>query len=122
MTNEISNTVPYLDTVLKWNETLNGLPALPIVVLGCIVIGYMVKLIPVVSNRWIPTIVFLFGLGANLGIQKPDNWVRAVIFGLIAATASIIIHRRWLRDWIDEDVFPAVKPTGETTAVKETKL
>lgn len=113
MTNSIPSEVPYLDTVLKWNETLSGLPSLPIVVLGCIVVGYMVKLIPVINNQWIPLIVFLFGVGANLGIQPPDNWVRSVILGLVAGTASIIIHKKILKNWIDVDVFPPndTKPT-----------
>jgi len=105
-TNAIPSEIPYISTLLKYNDALAGLPSLPLVVIGCIVIGYMCKLIPVVSNRWIPAIVFLAGILMNLGIAKPDNWVRSLIFGLIAGAASIVIHRKLLKDWIDADVFP----------------
>lgn len=105
-TNAIPSEVPYISTLLKYNDALAGLPSLPLVVIGCIVIGYMCKLIPVIANRWIPAIVFLSGILMNLGIAKPDNWVRSLIFGLIAGAASIVIHRKLLKDWIDADVFP----------------
>ncbi len=117
-TNTPATDIPYLTQLLHYNDALAGLPSLPLVVLGCIVIGYMCKLIPVISNQWIPLVVFVCGIGANLGIQKPDNWVRAVIFGMIAGAASIIIHRKLLRGWIDTDVFPDEQkpkpPTDQT--------
>lgn len=106
-TNSIPTDIPYVSTLLKYNDALAGLPSLPVVVIGCIVLGYMCKLVPVIANKWIPTIVFLCGILMNLGIQKPDNWVRSMIFGLIAGAASIVIHRKLLKGWIDADVFPA---------------
>lgn len=105
-TNAIPTDVPYISTLLKYNDALAGLPSLPLVVIGCIVVGYMCKLIPIIANRWIPSLVFLSGILMNLGIAKPDNWVRSLIFGLIAGAASIVIHRKMLKDWIDADVFP----------------
>ena len=108
-TNIVTN-VPYLNQVLIWNETLNGLPALPLVLLGCIVIGYMAKLMPFLPNKWIPAIVFLFGIGANLGIQTPDNWMKAIIFGMVAGAAAIFLHRKFLRKWIDEEALKNDSP------------
>lgn len=105
-TNAIPTDIPYLSSLLKYNDALAGLPSLPVVVIGCIVIGYMCKLVPIIANKWIPTIVFLSGILMNLGIAKPDNWVRSLIFGLIAGAASIVIHRKVLKGWIDADVFP----------------
>lgn len=117
MTNE-PVVIPYLEQALRWNEALLGLPALPLVLLGCIVFGYMCKLIPRVDNKWIPAVVFAFGIGANLGISPPLSFpdgVRAVILGMLAGGASILIHRKLLRGWIDVNVFE----TGETKFVSK---
>lgn len=96
--------IPYLNQVLKWNDTLLGLPALPLVLLGCIVFGYVLKSAPVVRNRWIPFGVICFGIGANIFIKIPTSvelGARAVIYGMVVGVLSIVIHRKWLRDRID---------------------
>lgn len=105
-----TNSIPQLETILKYNDALLGLPALPLVLLGCIMVGYMAKLVPIVSNRWIPSIVFATGIAANLVITPlsgRQEWARAVILGMIAAGAALFIHRKWLRNWIDVDIFSA---------------
>lgn len=104
----MTNSIPQLETILKYNDALLGLPALPLVLIGCIMAGYMVKLIPVVSNRWIPAIVFACGIVAHLLITPltdRQSWARAVILGMVAAGAALFIHRKWLRNWIDVDIF-----------------
>lgn len=110
----MTNSIPQLETILKYNDALLGLPALPLVLIGCIMAGYMVKLIPVVSNRWIPAIVFACGITANLLITPlsgREGWVRAFILGMVAAGAALFIHRKWLRNCIDVDIF---SPKGNT--------
>lgn len=119
MTNE-PTVLPYLNEALKINDALLGLPALPLVLLGCIVCGYMCKLMPFVRNTWIPSLVFCFGVSANLGINPPTSIglvVRAVILGMLAGAASVIIHRKFLKGWIDVNVFE----TGETKFVNKPK-
>lgn len=119
MTNE-PTVLPYLNEALKINDALLGLPALPLVLLGCIVCGYMCKLMPFVRNTWIPSLVFGFGVLANLGIQPPNDigdGVRAVILGMVAGGASILIHRKFLKNWIDVNVFE----TGETKFTNKPK-
>ena len=113
--------VPYVETIKKWNDAALGLPALPLVVAGCVAIGYAAKLMQWVPNRIIPTVVFVYGVLANLGIQPPTTvalGVRAVILGIMAGAVSIILHRKWLRSWIDVDVFP--QETQETLTVTHT--
>jgi len=119
MTND-PTVLPYLNEALKINDALLGLPALPLVLLGCIVCGYMCKLMPFVRNTWIPSCVFGFGVLANLGIQPPKDigdGVRAVILGMVAGGASILIHRKFLKNWIDVNVFE----TGETKFTNKPK-
>ena len=119
MTNE-PTVLPYLNEALKINDALLGLPALPLVLLGCIVAGYMCKLMPFVRNTWIPSLVFTFGIVANIGIQPPKDigdGVRALILGMVAGGASILIHRKLLKNWIDVNVFE----TGETKFTQKPK-
>lgn len=100
--------IPYVAQVVKWSNALYNLPAIPLVVLGCIMVGYFAKLVPIIPNGWIPAIVFLAGIVANL-VMTPLNsgpdWGRAIILGLVAGGGSIFVHRKWLKDWIDIDVF-----------------
>ena len=117
MTNAPS-TIPYWNTVMQWNEVLLGLPALPMVLIGCIVCGYMCKLIPRVQNRWIPGVVFAVGIVLNLCMVIPCSLAdgsRAVILGMVAGGASILVHRKLLKNWIDVNVFE----TGKTKFIKK---
>lgn len=117
MTNE-PTVLPYLNEALKINDALLGLPALPMVLIGCIVCGYMCKLIPRVQNRWIPGVVFAVGIGLNICMVIPcslADGARAVILGMVAGGASILIHRKLLKNWIDVNVFE----TGETKFIQK---
>lgn len=99
---------PYLDKALKLNDTLLGLPALPLVFLACIVFGYVLKAIPFYSNRYIPLGVFAFGVLAYLlitPIQSKVDFGRAIMLGMIAAGAGWFAHRRWVSKWIDDKLF-----------------
>lgn len=97
----------FIEKAIKINDTLLGLPALPTVLLGCIVFGYMMKLVPIVPNKWIPTGVFGFGIAANIAMSVMSSSVtmisctRGVILGMVAGFASIVIHQKYLRNWID---------------------
>lgn len=91
--------IPYLEQAIKLNNTLVGLPALLVTVIGCLAFGYLLKAMPVYRNKWIPAGVMLFGIAANLVITPLAGAVefgRAVIFGMVAGAASIVIHRKLL--------------------------
>lgn len=105
-----SVAIPYLDQVLKANDALLGLPALPLVLVLAIAIGYLLKFIPVYPNNWVPIGVILGAVLANVVIAISDgkgNYARAVIYGIIVGVASIAIHRKWLKDWLDPKMFGA---------------
>lgn len=118
-----TNAIPYLDKLLKWSDTMSGLPALPLVFLGCLAMGYVFAAIPIYKNRWIPAGVFAVGILLNLAITPIDNMqdaTRAVILGLIAAGASWLFHKLVLSRWIDDaqfkngDTEQFTKPPNET--------
>lgn len=103
-----TNAVPYLEQVLKVNDALLGLPALPLVALGCLAFGYFLKAIPVYKNRWIPAGVFTCGVVLNLLITPIDNvqaGARALILGLTAGGLSWVAHRKVFSRWINDDEF-----------------
>lgn len=116
----MTNTIPYLDQALKINDALLGLPALPLVFLGCLACGYMLKTLPFYKNRWIPAGNFVFGIVANLmlsGTRTSFEIGQAFILGIVAATAAWIAHRRWLSSWIDEKYFDP----EDTTQIEKPK-
>lgn len=100
----ITESVPWLDTIMKLNDVAIGLPAIPVVIIGCIMVGYFLKLIPVFPNQWIPAVVILAGLGANLLVTPLDsgiNILRAITFGMLCGGLAIWIHQKQLKDVID---------------------
>lgn len=102
------SALPYLDQALKVNEALLGLPSLPLVLLGALALGYFLKFIPPYKNEWIPFGVVVGALLANVGIvitEGSGDYIRAVILGLVAGVASIAVHRKWLKDWLDPKIF-----------------
>lgn len=111
-----TNSVPYLDQVLKINDALLGLPALPLVAVGCLAAGYFFKAIPIYKNRWIPAGVFACGVILNVLITPLDSvpsTARAVILGLVAGGLSWVAHRKLLSKWLDEAEFT----NGDTTHI-----
>lgn len=117
-----TNSIPYMEHVLKLNDTLLGLPALPLVLIGCIACGYFLKAIPVFPNRWIPAANFAVGIVLNLTItplRGPQEWTRAVILGMVASGAAWVLHKKVMSRWVDDADF---KPTDTQQFTKtETK-
>ena len=102
MTNEIST---YITKAIEVNDALLGLPALPLVFLGCIAWGYVCKATPFVPNKYIPLLNFVFGCAMNAIIDTKQPIGRAIILGLIASVAAWVVHYKWLYKLIDERVF-----------------
>ncbi len=100
-----TNAIPQLNKILQVNNELLGLPALPLVFIGCIVLGMFLKAIPIYSNRWIPAGVFVGGILLNLGIS-PFTWAgatRSTILGLIAGGGAWIAYQKVVKKWITTD-------------------
>lgn len=70
----------------------------PIIVLACLVIGYVIKHTPYldkIANSYIPLIVTV--LGAILGVVTSGLSVEAVIYGAISGLASTGLHQAFTR-------------------------
>lgn len=107
-TNSIPEVNTYLNQLTEWSDKLLGLPALPLVFIGCLAIGYLLAAIPPYPNRWIPPGVFAFGVAANLVVTPLQNKVdvgRAIIIGLIAGGLSWLVHKKFMSKWIADSDF-----------------
>ena len=70
----------------------------PIIVLACLVIGYVVKHTPYldkIANSYIPLIVTV--LGAVLGVVTSGLSIEAVIYGAVSGLASTGLHQAFTR-------------------------
>lgn len=70
----------------------------PIIVLACLVIGYVIKHTPYldkIANSYIPLIVTL--TGAILGVVTSGLSVEAVIYGAVSGLASTGLHQAFTR-------------------------
>ena len=70
----------------------------PIIVLACLVIGYVIKHTPYldkVANSYIPLIVTV--LGAILGVATSGLSIEAVIYGAVSGLASTGLHQAFTR-------------------------
>lgn len=70
----------------------------PIIVLACLVIGYVIKHTPYldkVANDYIPLIVAV--LGAILGAIINDLTVEGIVYGAVSGIASTGLHQLFIR-------------------------
>jgi len=70
----------------------------PIIVLACLVIGYVIKHTPYldkVANSYIPLIVTV--TGAILGVATSGLTIEAVIYGAVSGLASTGLHQAFTR-------------------------
>jgi len=112
----------WVEYVLKFNDTFSGLPGTPLALVGCIVFGYFLKVVPRFQNRWIPVGVFGFGIVVNTLMTSTLNAtsvMRGIILGLLVGAVAIVLHRKVLSKWIDDKTF--VSFDTETITSPESK-
>jgi hypothetical protein len=121
-----------LDQVVDLLDRLNGLPAIALVLISCLALGYVLRLVRRFPNDAIPLAVILWGMAAmpllsdfrTSGIQSLRIWlVRNVVLGLVVGFAAWAIHNRLLsavEDWLATR-FPIVKAILFTEGNEENK-
>lgn len=89
-----------LDQIIQGLQKLEGLPAIGLVLLTCIVVGYVLRFVKAFPNNGIPVAVILWGgllypLLADDTVKLPLRiWlVRNVALGLITGFVAWIVHR-----------------------------
>jgi uncharacterized integral membrane protein len=96
--NTIENT---LDTTVNFLNKLDGLPATAVVLLSCIVIGYILKCIKAFPNSGIPVAVILWGGAFNpllADLNSEMGWrvwfVKNLLVGLVLGFVAWLVHNQ----------------------------
>jgi len=92
--------IDYLNQLLQWLDKIQGLSAVALVFLSCIVVGYALRFIKRFPNDGIPVVVILWGALAMLIIADPRAstmpariWTtRNLLVGLIIGLAAWMAH------------------------------
>lgn len=87
----------YLDELVK---TLGKMGPEAFCIVACIAVGYVVRLIPAIPNKWIPAVCILvapliYPFMTSPGRVSPDSespMVRIVMTGLILGVLAFILH------------------------------
>ncbi|GAB2021441.1 phage holin family protein [Pseudolactococcus yaeyamensis] len=64
---------------------------LPIVVIACLIVGYCLKKIVPLDNKWIPTVLAV--TGAALGVISAGLSLETVVYGALSGLASTGLHQ-----------------------------
>ncbi len=113
-----------LETVTDYLQKLEGAPAIILVALSAIVLGYVLKRFKTFPNDAIPIVVILWGGVVYPLIADANNdltlrvWlVRNVTIGLITGFVAWIFHNKILKRYLDrfivKDETPEVKPPDQ---------
>lgn len=89
-----------MDYLNELINTLSGLGPEMFCIVACIAVGYVVRLIPVIPNKWIPAICILvapviYPFLTNPGRVSPDSQMpmtRIVLTGLVLGVAAFVLH------------------------------
>ncbi|MFB8530403.1 phage holin family protein [Enterococcus casseliflavus] len=71
---------------------------IPVIVIACLVVGYIIKTTPVLTNKvndYIPLIVGV--LGAVLGLVMNGLTVESIVYGAVSGLASTGLHQTFTR-------------------------
>ena len=70
----------------------------PAILVICWLIGYGVKHIAAIDNKWIPVIVGIAGAAIGLagyftGVIPASDWLDAIVIGIVSGEASTGVHQ-----------------------------
>lgn len=113
-----------LENSIDYLQKLEGAPAILLVVLSAIVLGYVLRRIKGFPNNGIPVVVVLWGgiiypliADANNDLTLRVWLVRNVAIGLIAGFVAWIFHNKILKPYLDKFIVkeetPEVKPPDQ---------
>lgn len=75
-----------------------GIVAYPAILVICWLVGYGVKQIEGLNNKWIPVIVGVVGaaigvVGYFTGVVPAQNYLDAIVIGIVSGEASTGVHQ-----------------------------
>ena len=101
-----------MDTILKLNDQLMGLPSGVLIGAFAICVGYILKYSNF-NNRNIPVVIVNICAGAFMLMAPPKNaetaariyWAKNFIIGYVVGFAAWAFHAKLLKKWIDPKIF-----------------
>lgn len=110
----MTNSIPYFEKLVQFDEVLRHAPAGILVFVLCIAFGYVWRAIKVLPNRFTPLVVMLFGCGFNLALNwKGPERLRFAVGGFIIGFAAWVVHRLVIKRI--EDKFGMTLAEDDTT-------
>lgn len=102
----------YLEEAIN---TLSKLGPEMFTIVACIAFGYVIRLIPAIPNKWIPTFCILFApivypFLTSTGRVSPDSvnpMMRIVLTGLVLGVLAFVLHDKVI--WHLEKYIPGVR-------------
>lgn len=119
-----------IETIIDALNKIEGAPAIALVLLSCLAVGYALRFIRRFPNDGIPVAVILWGAAfmpllsdfRTSGIQSLRVWIiRNLVVGLIVGFVAWLVHNLILskvEDWISSKV-PALGKLLENTKEKQ---
>lgn len=79
----------------------------PVVILICLLVGYIIKTNPLLNkipNGYIPTILAVIGIIANIGYSgiSKSTWLETIAYGAMMGVASTGFYEAF-RNWIERN-------------------
>jgi ribose/xylose/arabinose/galactoside ABC-type transport system permease subunit len=93
----------YTLTLLNFDAWLQSLPTGALLVVACLALGYVLKWLPWVENRFIPVLVVVAGMVMALLLAERGDlplraWVvRHLILGLVSGCVAWLVHNKLLK-------------------------
>ncbi len=93
---------------------------MPIVIAACLVLGFIIKQWIPADNKWIPTILAVFGIAVAIAVSWPTFGVETIIAGAFSGLASTGLHQAFkqLIANYTEDTVDNIDVDTETAEVK----
>lgn len=113
MTNEVSQAQEIVSKVVDAASYVSTAPASAITFIGCLLLGYFLKMVPMFPNKFIPLVNVIAGplLFLAMEMDKPTQIAHPAVMHAIVGTGigmtAWVVHRTILRKWLDPKLFIA---------------
>jgi len=93
---------------------------MPIVIAACLILGFIIKQWIPADNKWIPTILAVFGIVVAIAVSWPAFGVETIIAGAFSGLASTGLHQAFkqLIANYTEDTVDSTDVDAEAAAVE----
>ena len=120
-----------LDQITDATNWLTNLGAAPFTAITCILLGYLLRFIPIFPNKWIPfacvivgPVMFCIVNPHASSVTNTAFYAHSIVGGIFVGIATWLLHDKFISKWEDKlgFKFPALNAIFTTTADDGTKM